>query len=134
MVTYSDDYDTLDIHGWNYYLMDDILFIIYALSMVSGMAMIYIDCSPIFLCRRYADCLRAGASVGLLWPTHFMGDSCAMRKCGSWDVHWWSNDVTIVYCIHMHMGVRFDWWMNVSLFIKSNPACFTTNERCGDGK
>ena len=106
MVTYSDDYDTLDIHGWNYCLMDEILFIIYALSMVSGMAMIYIDCSPIFLCRRYADCLRAGASVGLLWPTHFMDDSCAMRKCGSWDVHWWSNDVTIVYCIHLHMGVR----------------------------
>ena len=55
MVTYSDDYDTLDIHGWNYYLMDDTLFIIYALSMVSGMAMICIDCSPIFslpeICR-----------------------------------------------------------------------------------
>ena len=55
MVTYSDDYDALDIHGWNYDLMDDILFIIYALSMVSGMAMICIDYSPIFLCRRYAD-------------------------------------------------------------------------------
>ena len=52
MVTYSDDYDALDIHGWNYYLMDDILFIIYALSMVSGMAMICIDCSPMFLCRK----------------------------------------------------------------------------------
>ena len=24
MVTYSDDYDILDIHGWNYYLIDDI--------------------------------------------------------------------------------------------------------------
>ena len=55
MVTYSDDYDALDIHGWNYSLMDDTLFIIYALSMVSGMAMICIDCSPIFLRRRYAD-------------------------------------------------------------------------------
>ena len=52
MVTYSDDYDALDIHGWNYYLMDDILFIIHALSMVSGMAMICIDCSPMFLCRK----------------------------------------------------------------------------------
>ena len=29
MVTHSDDYDILDIHGWNYYLMDDFLFIIY---------------------------------------------------------------------------------------------------------
>ena len=72
MVTHSDDYDILDIHGWNYYLMDDFLFIIHILSMVSGMALICIDCSPIFLCRRYADCLRAGASVGLLWPTHFL--------------------------------------------------------------
>ena len=51
MVTYSDDYDALDIHGWNYYLIDDIFFIIYALSMVSGMAMICIDYSPMFLCR-----------------------------------------------------------------------------------
>ena len=55
MITYSYDYDVLDIHGWNYYLMDDILFIIYALSMVSGMAMICIDYSPIFslpeICR-----------------------------------------------------------------------------------
>ena len=24
MVTYSDDYDALDIHGWNHYLLDDI--------------------------------------------------------------------------------------------------------------
>ena len=32
-----------------------LFFIIYALSMVSGMAMICIDCSPIILCRRYAD-------------------------------------------------------------------------------
>ena len=70
MVTYSDDYDALDIHGRNYYLMDDTLFIIYALSMVSGMAMICIDCSPMFLCRKYADRSRAGASDGLLWPTH----------------------------------------------------------------
>ena len=31
MVTYSDDYDALDIHGWNHYLIDDIflLFIHY---------------------------------------------------------------------------------------------------------
>ena len=27
--TYSDDYVIPDIHGWNYYLMDDFLFIIY---------------------------------------------------------------------------------------------------------
>ena len=27
--TYSDDYDIPDIHGWNYYLMDDSLFITY---------------------------------------------------------------------------------------------------------
>ena len=27
--TYSDGYDIPDIHGWNYYLMDDFLFIIY---------------------------------------------------------------------------------------------------------
>ena len=51
MDTYSDDYDVLDIHGWNYFLMDDILFIIYALSMVSGMAMICIDCSLPEICR-----------------------------------------------------------------------------------
>ena len=51
MVTYSDDYDVLDIH------------------MVSGMDMICIDCSPMFLCRKYADRSRAGASDGLLWPS-----------------------------------------------------------------
>ena len=27
--TYSDGYDIPDIHGWNYYIMDDFLFIIY---------------------------------------------------------------------------------------------------------
>ena len=64
----------------------------------------------------------------------FMDDSCAMRKCGSWIVRWWSNDVTIVYYIHLHMGLRFDYWMNVSLFVQSNPACFTANERCSDSK
>ena len=56
------------------------------------------------------------------------------RKCGSWIVRWWSNDVTIVYCIRLHMEVCFDWWMNVSLFVQSNPACFTANERCSDSK
>ena len=63
-----------------------------------------------------------------------MDDSCAMRKCGSWIVHWWSNDLTIVYYIHLHMDVCFDWRMNVSLFIQSNPARFTANERCSDSK
>ena len=29
--------------------------IIFALSMVSGMAIICIDCSPTFLCRKYPD-------------------------------------------------------------------------------
>ena len=57
MVTYSDGYDTLDIHGWDYYLIDDILS--YALSMVSGMAMICNDHSPIFslpeICRLFAS-------------------------------------------------------------------------------
>ena len=59
MVTYSDDYDILDIHGWNYYLIDDIFFIIYALCMVSGIAMICNDHSPIFSlpekCRLFAS-------------------------------------------------------------------------------
>ena len=73
IVTYSDDYDILDMHGWTItsWMISFSLYI-YILFMVSGMAMICIDCSPIFLCRRYADCLRAGASVGLLWPTHFL--------------------------------------------------------------
>ena len=36
------------------------LFIIYALSMVSGMAMICIDYSPMFLCRNMqTDCEQA---------------------------------------------------------------------------
>ena len=29
MVTHSDDYDILDIHGWNYYLMDDFFYYTY---------------------------------------------------------------------------------------------------------
>ena len=64
----------------------------------------------------------------------FMDDSCAMRKCGSWIVHWWSNDATIMYYIHLHMDVCFDWRMNFSIFVQSNPACFTANERCSDSK
>ena len=44
-----------------------------------------------------------------------MDDGCAMRKCGSWDVQWLLNDARIVYCIHLHMGMCYDF----------SDACFT---------
>ena len=91
--TYSDGYNIPDIHGWNYYLMDDFLCIVYILFMVPGMAMFCIDCSPIVLCRRYADYLRSCAAVNFYGQPISVDDGCAMRKCGSWDVQWLRDDV-----------------------------------------
>ena len=134
MFTYSDDYDILDIHGWNYYLMDDFLFLFYIVHGIWNgydLHRLLTDISLPVICRL----LTSRRLCWTLMANPFsMDDGCAMRKCGSWDVQWWSNDVTIVCCIHLHMGMRFDWWMHVSLFIQSNPACFTMNERCSDSK
>ena len=107
MVTYSDDYDALDIHGWNYYLIDDIFSLFMHCPWYLEWLRYALITHRYFLCRKYADRSRAGPSDGLA-ANPFMDDSCAMRKCGSWTVRWWSNDVTIVYCIHLHMEVCFD--------------------------
>ena len=51
--TYSDDYDIPDIHGWNYYLMDD-FFSLYILFMVPGSYVLHwllTDISLPVICR-----------------------------------------------------------------------------------
>ena len=63
--TYSDGYDIPDIHGWDYYLMDDFLFIIYIyiLFMVPGMAMFCMYCSPNLFCHD----IQMAYDRALLW-------------------------------------------------------------------
>ena len=113
--TYSDDYDIPDIHGWNNYIMDDFLFIIYYSWYLEWLCFALIAHRYFF-----AGYMQIAYEQALLLNVYGqpipMDDGCAMRKCGSWDVQWLSNDVTIVYVLHLHMGMCYDLRMHVSNF------------------
>ena len=72
--TYSDGYDIPDIHGWNYYLMDDFLFIIY-IYIIHGtwngfVLHVLLTKSSLPMIFRWHMTVRY---YGFLWPTHFGG-------------------------------------------------------------
>ena len=85
-LTYSDGYDIPDIHGWNYYLMDDFLFIIYIyyswylewlclaciahqiffaddIQMAHDRALLWISMANPFLWMTAARCANAAAGI-----------------------------------------------------------------------
>ena len=84
MVTYSDDYDALDIHGWNYYLIDDIFSLFMHCPWYLEWLRYALITHRYFLCRKYADRSRAGPSDGLLRPTHLWmtAAQCANAAAG----------------------------------------------------
>ena len=70
--TYSDDYDIPDIHGWNYYIMDDFFSIIYIIHGTWNCYVLHVLLakSSLPMVFRWHMTVRC---YGFLWPTHFCG-------------------------------------------------------------
>ena len=85
--TYSDGYDIPDIHGWDYYLMDDFLFIIYIIHGTWNGYVLHVLLAKSF-CQWYSDGIWPCAAMDLYGQPTSVDDGCAMRKCGSRDFKW----------------------------------------------
>ena len=104
--TYSDDYDIPDIHGWNYYIMDDFFSIIYIYSWYLEWLCFACIARQIF----FANGIQMAHGRALLWIS--MANPllcCAMRKCGSRDFKWLIAYWPEAKCLlHLSIGMCYD--------------------------